>query len=129
MIIVIMKTKFWIILFCGLIIASLGAYFVLQSISVPSVAYVFRDGECVEEIDLSSVSEPYEITVTTDDGGVNVIYVENGHISISSANCPDQICVRHSPISDGVEPIVCLPNRIVVQIGKSESDVADSYSH
>ena len=32
------------------------------------------------------------------------------------ANCPDEICVHHKPISKNGETIVCLPNKVVVVI-------------
>ena len=32
------------------------------------------------------------------------------------ADCPDQICVNHRPVSSGGESIICLPNKVVVSV-------------
>ncbi|MCL2588623.1 MAG: NusG domain II-containing protein [Oscillospiraceae bacterium] len=91
-----------------------------------TVATVYRDGIVLDTIDLDRVEEPYNITILRDDGGENVILVEPGQISVYAATCRDQICVNQGPISDGTRPIVCLPHRIVIQIGSGSDDVADA---
>ena len=40
----------------------------------------------------------------------------SGRIRVESADCPDQVCVDQGWISDGTVPVVCLPNRLVIQI-------------
>jgi len=123
-----MKIKHWIILFTGLIILSLGAYYYTSTLSHTSkAAVIYQNGEVIREIDLNTVAVPYSIDLDGEDGAYNRIYVENGQISIAEASCPDQICVAHKPISDGVEPIVCLPNRVTVQIKSAEGDIADGF--
>lgn len=49
-------------------------------------------------------------------GETNTIVIERGQVFMKAAECPDQICVRHKPISKDGESIVCLPNRVVVEI-------------
>lgn len=51
------------------------------------------DGELYEEIDLMAVALPYDIRIETE-RGYNIVHVEHGAISVSEADCPDQICVR-----------------------------------
>lgn len=122
-----MNTKRWIILFLAVAVLSAAVWLIINSISYESrAAVIYQNGEVFREIDLSSVTEPYEITLPGDDGSFNTIYVERGRISISSASCPDQICVNHDPISDGAQPIVCLPNKVSIQIEKSENDIVDA---
>lgn len=122
-----MKTKHWIVIFAGLIALSLGAYYYISTVSHPSkVAAIYQDGKVIDEIDLNAVAVPYTIEID-EDVSYNKIYVENGQISITEANCPDQICVAHKPISDGVEPIVCLPNRVTIQIKSSGHEIADGF--
>lgn len=58
-------------------------------------------------------------------GGVNTLTIRDGKAWISSADCPDKICVRHRPVSKTGETIVCLPHRLVVRIeGKGEANDA-----
>ena len=80
------------------------------------VAAITLDGEVLDEIDLTQVQEPYSFTVTGKDGLTNTVLVEPGRIRVEKADCPDQICVHQGYISDGSQPIVCLPNRLIIQI-------------
>ena len=90
------------------------------------IAYVYSDGELIETIDLDRVTSPYTFTVSHN-GGENLIEVRHGEIGVISATCPDKICVDRGHIKDSSLPIVCLPNKLVVQIGKnSDSDVPDA---
>ena len=90
------------------------------------VAAITLDGEVLDEIDLTQVQEPYSFTVTGKDGLTNTVLVEPGRIRVEKADCPDQICVHQGYISDGSQPIVCLPNQVIIQItgGGSQVDAA-----
>ena len=48
--------------------------------------------------------------------GANTIQAEPGRIRVSHADCPDQVCVHQGWISSAAVPIVCLPNRLVIEI-------------
>ena len=52
--------------------------------------------------------------------------IENGKVKMKEADCPDQICVHHRAISKNRETIVCLPNKVVVEIVSSEESELDS---
>ena len=80
------------------------------------VAAITLDGGVLDAIDLTQVQEPYSFTVTGKDGLTNTVLVEPGRIRVEKADCPDQICVHQGYISDGSQPIVCLPNRLIIQI-------------
>jgi len=80
------------------------------------VARVTLDGELLEEIDLASVEKAFSFTVETGSGGHNTVLVEPGRISVSEADCPDQICVRQGAVSGGTVPIVCLPHKLMIEI-------------
>lgn len=68
-----------------------------------------------------SLSEDCEFSVHGIEGD-NLICICGGSVSVTSADCPDLICVRHMPISNAGERIVCLPNRVVISIS-SDTDV------
>lgn len=61
-----------------------------------------------------SLSE--NLTVTLENGGTNVLVIENGYVFVSDASCPDKICVRHRKIRFAGEAITCLPNKTVIKI-------------
>lgn len=109
------STKFWIILIAALLAVSAAAALLLAGRSAGTVANVYLDGQCVRSIDLSQVGEAYTFTVEGP-AGTNTVQVEPGRICVSHADCPDQVCVHQGWISTGVAPIVCLPNRLVIQI-------------
>jgi hypothetical protein len=80
-----------------------------------SYAQIFKDGELVETINLSALSETIEITLESGDS-YNVIQAETGRVRISEANCFHGLCVRQGWRYSGVIPIVCLPNRVSVRL-------------
>lgn len=46
----------------------------------------------------------------------NTVKIENGAVSVSYADCKDQICAEHKKISKVNESIICLPNKVVVTV-------------
>lgn len=50
--------------------------------------------------------------------GINTIVIHNGQVEIIAADCRDQICVNHAPISTTDDTIVCLPHKLVIEIQK-----------
>lgn len=52
--------------------------------------------------------------------GYNVIEIGDGEVRVIEADCPDKIDVLQGAISRPGEIIVCLPNRLVIEIKGSE---------
>ena len=48
--------------------------------------------------------------------GKCILIISDGKADMESADCPNQICVHHSAISHTGETIVCLPNRVVIEV-------------
>lgn len=58
--------------------------------------------------------------------GYNTLVIETGAVHMTAASCPDQVCVHTGPISKPGQTIVCLPNRVVVEItGETEGQIDD----
>lgn len=58
--------------------------------------------------------------------GYNLIEIGDESVRVVEASCPDKLDVLQGTISEVGEAIVCLPNRLVVEIkGKSEKDSVD----
>ena len=103
-------------MFSALVVLGGGAFLLLRGADTGArTARISLDGEVYEEIDLNAVAMPYDIRIETE-LGYNIVHVEHGAISVSEADCPDQVCVDQGWISDGTVPVVCLPNRLVIQI-------------
>ena len=94
-------------------------------------ASIYVDGELYESIPLYQVTTSYNITIASPNGGYNTIHVEPGGISIQSADCPDQICVKQGIIRNSLLPITCLPHSLVIELNASsaETDTPDIITH
>lgn len=56
-------------------------------------------------------------TVTVkQDGHTNVIVIKNSSVSMTESDCKNQVCVHTGAISKVSQSIICLPNKVVVQI-------------
>ncbi len=66
------------------------------------------------------LGEDREIDVT-EDGHTNHITIKDGQVSMSYSTCRNQVCVNTGAISQTKDAIVCLPNRVVVEIISSDS--------
>ena len=75
-----------------------------------AIARVSVDGVTVEEYSLSLDGE-HSIN-----GGTNVFVIENGMAYMKYASCPDGLCVNQGKKSHSGERIVCLPNRVMIEI-------------
>ena len=50
------------------------------------------------------------------DTGTNTVVIKDGVVYINKASCKNQICVNTGKISKKGESIVCLPNKVIVEI-------------
>lgn len=49
----------------------------------------------------------------------NLFSITDGMVTMEAADCKDQICVRHKPIRADRESIICLPNKLVIEMSGS----------
>ncbi len=62
------------------------------------------------------------LSVKGDSGGL-VLQIRDGMVWVSHSQCPHKICMRMGKISHPGQLIVCVPNRIVIQIvGREKPD-------
>lgn len=92
------------------------------------VAVIYQNNKEIKRIDLEKVEEPYEFTITNEEGGTNVIRVEPDGISVVEASCPDGICMGVGVIKEGKLPITCAPNHLVIKI-ENETEEIDQLSY
>lgn len=110
-----------VLLVCG----AFGSWYVLHHQQPQKIAEIYQGNTKLYQIDLSKVDKAYNITIDGENGAQNVVRVEPGAISMESATCPDGLCVRQGTISDGMLPIICLPNHIRISIISSEEESYD----
>ena len=88
----------------------LGSWYVLGHKQPEKIARIYQQDKLLYEIDLSQVTQAYTITIDGENGAENVVLVEQGQIAISN----------------GILPIICLPNHIRISIvsqGEESYDV------
>lgn len=86
-----------------------------------AVASIYIDGNLTGSYPLS---EDNEITIDAGDG-YNRLIIQDGYAKMKEATCPDKICVNHAKINRNGQTIVCLPNKVVVEITNGQDDGVD----
>lgn len=104
-----MKKKDWltaaIILLVALLVWSVNHFTAKE----PAKLQITVNGEIYGTYDLDKNQEiPINDT--------NICRIRDGKVSMTEANCPDQICVHTAAVSKDGGSVVCLPNRIVLEI-------------
>lgn len=85
-------------------------------------ALIYSDGELLYEIRLDTVMNEYTIEIPHGNSS-NTVLVGHGRISVCEADCPDKVCVNTGAITDGIIPILCLPNRLEIRIVNGGSKI------
>lgn len=81
-------------------------------------ALVYYDGDLVKTIDLS-VDSDYVVDGANGDVLINV---RSGKIKVEDENSPLHLCSKQGYVSASYESIVCLPNKIVINISSDNED-------
>lgn len=116
-----LKKKDWALIVIILCVAALA--FLLHEVIGGSGAgkvVVKVAGEIEGTYDLS---EDQEIEIN---GGTNILQIKGGKADMIEADCPDQLCVHQKDISRSHESIICLPNKVTVEIESAESSEYDA---
>ena len=79
------------------------------------------DGKLYDNISLSSFKGEKTFTIKTDHGS-NTISIKNNTIKVIESDCKDEICVNQGTISSIDKNIVCLTNRLIIEIKGDEED-------
>ncbi len=105
--------------FCSDII--LAAVLLIVGLSVLLITYLGKEGgaTAVVSVDGKKVAE-YSLWINAVyyiNGGTNVLVIEDGKAYVREATCPGyQDCVERGKISYVGESIVCLPNKVIIEI-------------
>ena len=83
---------------------------------------ISADGEVVHEMTLKNdhTRETYEYV--DEHGHENTVVREGMMVYMADANCTDLLCVQQGEITQVGETIVCLPNRVFVEISADHSN-------
>lgn len=67
-------------------------------------------------------SYPLYTDRTADIDGKNTVIIKDGEVYMAYADCPDKLCVKQGKISGSEKKIICLPNKVTVEVTK-KSDI------
>ena len=111
-----MKKADFMVLF-GVLILGIILLFAGKIFTVPGdTVIITKDGEIFGKYPLSTDAE---ISVA----GENIVRIENGCAFMHSATCPDKLCIRQGKAQDSSKKIICLPNKVTIEVTKkSEID-------
>lgn len=101
------------ILILAVLIAAVVMWMLLSFRGIGKEVVIYRDGEEIHRFEMINDTH---IDLEYDDGQENVVEIKGGEVSVTSASCPDQICVKQGAISQKGETIVCLPHKLVIEI-------------
>jgi hypothetical protein len=57
-------------------------------------------------------------------GGTNLLIIQDGEAWVEEASCPDGLCKNMGKISQVGQSVICLPNKVVVEILDKEGEVS-----
>jgi hypothetical protein len=116
------KTDFVLIAVILLVAAGFYSLNFLHPSKEGAVAVVLIDGKEYGSYPLEQ-DGTYDIVI---DGHTNTLQIKDGYADMISADCPDQLCVKQRKIHYENETIVCLPNKLVVEIRGGEESSVDA---
>lgn len=92
----------------------------------PARVMIYQDGNQIADYPLA---EDLVTAISYEEEHYNLLLIEDGRVSVSDADCPDQLCVKQRSISGNGESIICLPHKLVVQIESGEERGLDAVTY
>lgn len=96
--------------------------FCFSTVSDGQTVNICVDGKTVAKLPLAV---DCEYLVNGYRGGHNLIQIKDGIVTITEADCPNQLCVMTPSIRHSGFAIVCLPHRVSVEIESKASSEID----
>lgn len=106
------------------ILSSLGTFLLSRRHYDEKYVVISVDGKLYRELPLDKNTETINIKSSK---GTNVVQITGGKVRILEADCPDKICIKDGSISEPGQMLVCLPNKVVVQVkGQKKTELDDT---
>ena len=84
-----------------------------------NMVQVSVDGTVTETFPLS---EDLTVTIEGYGKGTNVLVISDGKCCLKDTSCPDHLCEKMGMIDSVGQSIICLPNRVVVEVIGDDTD-------
>lgn len=117
----IIKSKYtkkgdWLLLGSIILIAAVLFLFLRLASYKAGYVHISYDGADIAVLSLTE-DTVYEV----ESAGSNTVVISAGKVFVESADCPDQICVKHIPVSMSGETIICLPHKLAITISSKDT--------
>ena len=123
------KKRYDLLLLAALVLVGLAltAFVLLSRMNSASdglTVTVRQDNEVIATLPLD---EDAAYAVQGEDGDTtNLVVIEDGTVHMEEADCPDQLCVKQGKIRYAGDSLICLPNRVVVEISGEDEQALDA---
>lgn len=110
-----------LILICSVLVLAAAFWLIPRAVGIfgNSKAQKLRITVSGKEYGVYSLDEDQVIKI----GDTNVCEIKDKKVTMISAECPDQLCIHQGPICLQGETIVCLPNKVVLEVtGMKKTD-------
>lgn len=114
------SNRVWFVLLAVLLVAGVLGVLLVSRVQTEGAQVSIRWQDNAPKV--YPLSEDRTLSFEGNNGEWNVVVIRDGQVFMQEASCPDQICVRHAPTNQTADPIVCLPNRLVVKILDPQAD-------
>lgn len=103
-----------LILICSVLVLAAAFWLIPRAVGIfgNSEAQKLRITVSGKEYGVYSLDEDQVIKI----GDTNVCEIKDNKVTMISAECPDQLCIHQGPIRLQGETIVCLPNKVVLEV-------------
>lgn len=105
----------------GISVILFGCYWLMirdHGEAVERKAMIFKDDVIIRQVPMDS-----EGLIDLESHGVSmVLEIRDGKIRVVSSSCRQQICVRKGWTGQVHDPIVCVPNNIIVDITGNDAE-------
>lgn len=105
-------------LLIAVILIAAGAVWLISSVYNTGMGGKLRISVDNQEYGVFNLTEDRVISI----GDTNKCQIKDGKVSMLYGECPDQVCVHSAAICQNGQTIICMPNRVVLEIIDSETD-------
>lgn len=71
---------------------------------------------------------PLNVDQTIEIGDKNTVIIKDSSVYVVNSTCPDKLCQKQGHISKNGQQIICLPNKVVIEIISNQNKEIDAFS-
>lgn len=119
-----MKKGDIIVIFTLIVVFCLSFIYISNSFITTGDKYISVqvNGEEIKQITFGNEKKVYPIRTSF---GLNILEVDNESVRVIEASCPDKLDVKFGKIDKVGQAIICMPNRLVIQIKSRKTNDLD----